>query len=588
MHASRPKKTSGLERGALEQGITHVRWWVRRHLNFTELRGVLLWAGLIGLAGALVTIGFREAIHFVQYLITGDHGSFVKVATAMPAWRRALTPVLGSLIAGLILQYGGRLTQGRRQTTDYMEAVTLGDGFLSVRASLVKSTSSLFSISSGGSLGREGAMVQLAAMQASILARFLSFPAAQRRTMVACGAAAGVASAYNAPLAAAVFVSELMIGTIEFETMAPIIVSSVIANTTVHSLMGYAPVYEIPALVSPSPQELVFFLLLGVLAGKLAPVYLWLLKTTAQNFRRLPYTVTTRMVLGGCGLGLISFNTPQVWGNGFSVVNSILHDSWTLQALSWVLILKVLATAITVGSGAVGGVFTPTLFVGATLGSVWGTLCHHGLPQLAVSTTAYTVVGMGAFLAATTRAPLMAILMVFEMTRQYEIMLALMLAAITANYLALPHGQAMYSESLKGPGPKKQSLQNFSLLNLITNRTTPVLNANSTFSDVRQCFVSSPYNHIQIVSDQGQWLGVIERSILTSHHSSPTTAAHLLSTQGRYLTSSMKLEEAIQTAAKIPSELMPLVEAGSLKFLGTIAKSELLSTLRYAWRGRTT
>ena len=175
---------------------SRARWWARHELALNQFRGMLLWAGLIGFCGALVTIGFREAIELIEFVLTGETGSLVQVATDLPLWRRLLTPALGGCLAGLILHYGMSLAKGKRRTTDYMEALTVGDGFISIRASLVKSTSSLFSIGSGGSIGREGAMVQLAAMFGSTLCRVLKFPTPQRRTMVACGAAAGIASAY--------------------------------------------------------------------------------------------------------------------------------------------------------------------------------------------------------------------------------------------------------------------------------------------------------------------------------------------------------------------------------------------------------
>lgn len=543
---------------------------------------MVLWAGLVGFCGALVTVGFREAVHLVEYLLTGHSGSFVEAAASLPSWRRMLTPALGACVAGLILQYGMHLTTGRRGRTSYIEAVILGDGFISVRGSLVKSSSSLMSISSGGSIGREGAMVQLSAMLGSTLCRLLRFPAPQRRIMVACGAAAGIASAYNAPLAAAVFVAEIVIGGIAFDTTAPIIVSAVIANATVHGLLGYAPVFEIPPVRMSSPWELIFFLALGLLAGRLAPLYLWLLRVTAERFRALPAPLFVKLSLGGLGVGIISVASPQVWGNGFSVVNSILHNPWTVKALLATLVLKVAATTLTVGSGAVGGVFTPTLFVGATLGALLGTCFQELVPELTGTTTAYAVVGMGAFLSATTRAPLMGILMVFELTQQYEIVLPLMLASIMANYLALPYGASMYEEALKrGSGGDK-----FSLLLMLLQESHQAVDRETTLEVLLQRFREVPYNHVSVIDEEGRWLGVVGRKDVTTALDPECRAGDLVRPTKRFLHSNMSLEEALKAASEIPSELLPLVEADTSKFLGTIAKSDLLAVVSRSWSNR--
>ncbi len=537
---------------------------------------MLLWAGLIGFLGALVTVGFREGMHMVEFLLTGKVGSFVQVASGLPLWRRALTPAIGGCLAGLVLQYGISLAKGKRRTTDYMEALTVGDGFISIRASLIKSTSSLFSIGSGGSIGREGAMVQLSAMLGSTLCRILKFPTPQRRTMVACGAAAGIASAYNAPLAAAVFVAEIVIGSIEFEVIAPIIVSAVIANATVHGLMGYAPVFEIPLISPIDSWELPFYLGLGVLAGRLAPVYLWLLKKVGDTLQKLPVPLFLRLTLGGLGVGLISTISPKVWGNGYSVVNSILHDHWTVQALMVVLLLKVAATSLTVGSGAVGGVFTPTLFVGATLGSLVGTQLHLWAPELVTSEVAFVVVGMGAFLSATTRAPLMAILMLFEMTRQYEIVLPLMLASITANYLALPYGVSMYADSLKRT--PRALPPDLALLALLTPEVAEKIPHDADLARVKKKLMDTPFNHIHVVDGEGRWLGIIVRKALNTAPDE-ALAQDLILEGGRYLLSNMTIQEAVKVAAETTSELLPVVEPETFRFLGTVAKSDLVAAL---------
>ncbi|SDX24874.1 ClcB-like voltage-gated chloride channel protein [Thiocapsa roseopersicina] len=409
----------------------------------------LLLAALAGLLGALVTVVFREGIHGLEWLLVGHSGSLVVMALGLPPWQRLLLPAVGGLVAGLILeQIGGRLRG--RTTTDYMEAVAVGDGWISVRQSLVKSASSLVTVASGGSIGREGAMVQLSAMVASTIGRVARFPRDRLRLLVAAGAAAGLAAAYNAPIAATLFVAEIVLGSIAIQHIGPLIVAAVIASVTVHDIMGYAPVYEIPAFSLVSDWELGLYVLLGIVAGHMAPIFLGLLGHSHRAFARLPMPLSARMALGGLIVGAISMYEPAVWGNGYSVVNTVLHEPWVWQALLTVMVLKMIATAATHGSGAVGGAFTPTLFVGALLGVLFGTAVHAVLPVGTGPPSAYAVVGMGAMLAATTHAPLMSIMMVFEMTMDYEIVLPLMLAVVTAHYTVRRYVDVapMYAESL--------------------------------------------------------------------------------------------------------------------------------------------
>ncbi len=568
------KKRENLESIALRS-----RWWIRHDLNFSHLHGFLLWAGLIGFGGALVTVGFREAMQWVAFFLTGKTGRFSEISASLAPWHRMLIPTIGGLLAGLILQYGMNWARGRR-TTDYMEAVTLGDGFISVRASLVKSASSLLTIGSGGSIGREGAMVQLAAMLGSTLGRILKFPAPTRRQLVACGAAAGIASAYNAPLAAAIFVAEIVLDSFQLESIAPIIVSSVIANATVHGLMGYEPVYEIPHLQVGESWELIFVLFLGLLAGHLAPTFLWMLDKSQDLYRRRPLPIFLRLGLGGLAVGVISVHCPQVWGNGYSVVNSILHSPWTTVALLDVLVSKILATSAMVGSGAVGGVFTPTLFCGAALGALVGSCVQQVFPWMGDSSTVFAVVGMGAFLAATTHAPLTSILMVFEMTRQYEVVLPLMLASVTAHYVAKTYrrGKSVYAESLTGKrlGREQAMLLPWQeLAHPVKSAVTP----DADLETMRARLAEVSFNNLQVVDDQGIWHGVVGRKSVASAPPE-ATAVFLMDAFSRCLRSNMSLEEALQLASEIPSENLPLVDYPDKKLVGMISKSDLLRALQ--------
>jgi chloride channel protein, CIC family len=418
-----------------------------------DLAGIVFWAALVGFCGALASVGFREGVRLLELVFTGQSTSLVHAAAELRWWHRALVPIVGSVLAGVTLHLAGRALRSAR-AVDYMEAVIVGDGRIGFRATLTSSLSSLFTIASGGSIGREGPMVQLAAMLGSRLGYLAQAPIPRLRLMVACGGAAGIAAAYNAPISGALFVSEIVLGSTAMESFGPLVVASVTASATIHQVLGYAPVYSVPHVEFVSNWELGFYVLLGILLGHLAPPFLALLDYAKSQFIRLRLPLYWQLGLGGLIVGAISIAVPEVWGNGYSVVGRILGGELTGIWLLAILSAKTLATSATVGSGAVGGVFTPTLFIGCAVGSLFGEVLHLALPSFTSVPTAYALVGMGGFLAATTHAPLTSILMLFEMTLDYEITLPLMLTCVTAHYAAKVYrrGESIYHGSLHKTG----------------------------------------------------------------------------------------------------------------------------------------
>ena len=395
----------------------------------------LFLAVLVGISGAFSSLIFRSTFTYIQHLINDKGTSIVEIAEALPWWGRLLLPMLGGIAGGAFLTFGLNWVP-RRGADDYLEAITIGDGALSMRQTLIESAASLCSISTGASIGREGPMVQLSAMIGSALGRFFKLPRAQLRLLVACGATAGITAAYNAPIAGTIFVIEIALGSLSKETLGPLIVASVLSDIGTRCLFGLSAAYNMPPFTMITGWEVFAYAGLGIICGLTAPVFRWVLDLARKGFVRISRNFVLNMALGGLGVGFISIWEPTVWGNGYSVVNSILHDSWAWQALLLILVLKTVATALCSGSGTVGGVFTPTLFVGAVLGALYGHILV-GVSSLSDTVVSgYVMVGMGAFLASVTYAPLMCILMIFEMTLRYEIVLPLMLACVIGHHIA--------------------------------------------------------------------------------------------------------------------------------------------------------
>src|ERR1700686_2224892 len=280
-----------------------VRWKLLlvEHFPVGEGQFMLVWAALIGLLGALSSELFRRATDVLHYLATGSDSEIISSFARLPFWQRVTVPTVGALLAGFTLWIGNRLTSRLRQksTTDYMEAIVVGSGAISVPASLVKSLSALFSISTGASIGREGPLVQLSSLVASQVAQFRSLPIAQRRQLVACGAAAGIASAYNAPIAGSFFVAEIILGTVVVEALGPLILAAVVATFTAQVLHGGGPIYKSPGFTLQTPLELIPLVSVGVVAGFIAPVYLWFLRLVQRLFSKIDLPGPAKLALGG-------------------------------------------------------------------------------------------------------------------------------------------------------------------------------------------------------------------------------------------------------------------------------------------------
>ena len=416
----------------------------------------LLVAAAVGALAALAVAAFKQGLFTLETLLVGaDSGHLVAAAHSLPVEIRAFAPLVGALAAGLLLWLAER---GRAdappaaaaiRSGDYIEAVAIGRGRLDLRGGLLKVAASMLVVSTGGAVGREGAMVLLAAMLASAFGRVLG-RAADLRLVVSCGAAAGLAAAYHAPLAGAVFVAEILLGSLALSQLGPVVVAAVMSFGVSISLGERSVLFPVAAIAAPDAAQVGLLLMLGLAGGALGAGLLRWLRLTRALFVRSGLPVPFAFALGGLLVGLLSLWRPEVWGNGYSSIEQQLTTpaGWSVVAL--VLALKLVAIGATTGSGAPGGVFTPTLFTGAAAGA----LAAYGLAamgMLPAPEPMYAVVGMAVLLAATTHAPVMSALMVFEMTGQYVLLPVLLPACVLAT-LVSRRLSPLSVYGLRGPG----------------------------------------------------------------------------------------------------------------------------------------
>ena len=569
--------------------LRQLKWfvWFRDTIHPSDLQVTLAWAGLIGFGGALTSIGFRLATGALHKLLTGSTASgLVESFVALPWWGRLSVPALGGLLAGLVLYLGMRW-RGGVTTSDYMEAVVLGDGKISTRRSLIKCLSAAFTVASGGSIGREGPLVQLSSLVASIAGRVRGWSTPRLRLLVGCGAAAGIASAYNAPIAGALFVAEIVLGSVAMELFGPLVFASVVATLTIHGFLGADPIYAIPHFQLHSNWEVIPYLFLGLLAGLLAPWFLRLLDLSERLAGRTQVPVYLKMCLGGLVVGALAIIHPEVCGNGYQAVDKILAGSWGWQIVLAVLVCKVLATAATFGSGAVGGVFTPTLFVGASLGYLFGVAALYLPGGLAINPSAFALVGMGAFLAATTHAPIMAIMMIFELTLDYQIILPLMLACVIGYYTSVRfEKRSIYSEALrrKGAGDYRHQLAELHVADLMKPDPLTVT-PTARFREIGEKFVANRFNYLYVTDDAGHFIGAISLHDIKNYLNAPelaelVIAGDILREEIPTIHLSASLNEALDRFTKHPGERLPVVQGeGTERLIGSLAKTDVILAL---------
>ena len=555
-----------------------------------ETQVTLFWAGLIGFLGGAASVGFRKLTDGMLWLFTHQTGGQVEAFRLLGPWERIVIPAAGGLLAGLTLLFGARL-QRRKSSTDYMEAIVVGTGEISARSSFVKCASAAFTISSGGSIGREGPLVQLAAVIASLVGKWMKMSTARRRLLVACGAAGGIASAYNAPIGGALFVAEIVLGTLAMESFGPLVFSSVIATLTVRQLLGADPLYEIsmPVVHLNTNWEIIPHLLLGITAGLLGPWFLRGLRASERLFAATGLPQWARLTLGGLIVGVLATRYPEVCGNGYSVVDTLLHlhGTWLWQTVLAILAFKLAATAATFGSGAVGGVFTPTLFVGASLGYLFGELVQVIWPGTPPVLSVFTLVGMGAFLSATTHAPIMAIIMLFEMTLDYGIILPLMLACVVAHYVSTALEPAsIYSESLKRKGAAfvRQQLAALRVADLMKKDPAAVPEV-SQFAEIAENFLTNRFNYLYVVGDGRKFMGAISLHDIKNYLNDPELASLVIARdivrEGfPTLARDETLTEALGVFSHHDGERLPVTDNGEERTLvGSISKTDVLLAL---------
>jgi CIC family chloride channel protein len=425
---------------------------------------MLLLAVAIGLLAGYGAVGFRLLIHGLQDSVWATNNFTMEWIAGLPWFWVVGVPAVGGLIVGSITHWFAPEARGHG-VPEVMEAVALKQGVIRPRVVVAKALASGVCIASGGSVGREGPIVQIGSAIGSSVGQFLRVGPRRMRTLVGCGAAAGIAATFNAPVAGALFAVEILLGDFGVPQFSPIVIASVAATVVSHHYLGDFPAFEIPVYQLAHPGELIAYVLLGVAAGVLSWLFVKTLYFSEDSFDEASWPLPAKAALGGALVGGLALLVPGVLGVGYESMNVALMEHPGALFLATMLGAKLLAVCITLGSGGSGGVFAPSLFLGSMLGALVGLGVHMFFPAEAAPTGAYALVGMGALVAATTHAPITAILIIFELTNDYRIMLPLMTSCIIATLLAQRlNKESIYTVKLMRRGVNVRAGQDIDLL----------------------------------------------------------------------------------------------------------------------------
>ncbi|MBU0606508.1 MAG: chloride channel protein [Armatimonadetes bacterium] len=511
--------------GLWGQGCGLVGGWLSGRACRTksaEQSGLIVMGLLVGLAAGLGAIGFRWLIeHFRLFFFGGGQS----VLSFMGPYYVILLPAAGGLLVGALTYWGAREARGHG-VPEIMEAVALRGGAIRPRVAIVKSLASAICIGSGGSVGREGPIAQIGAALGSTLGQLLKLPDGRLRTLVAAGAAGGVAATFNAPLAGAFFALEVILVDWTAEAFAPIVVAAVSASVVGRMAFGNVPAFFVPQYSVSAFGQMPMFLVLGALAGVVGVAFTRLIYLAEDSFDRLPLPQWLLPVAGGLIMGVIGLFNHELYGVGYGAISAALTGTqYTLAVLVGLMVLKVLATSMTIGSGGSGGIFAPSLFIGSMLGASLGHVNQVLMPGSSVSPGAFALAGMGALFAATSHAPITATLIVFELTGDYRMILPLMLACglgvITSRSL---FRFSIYNLKLVRRGVHVTLAQDTRKLSEI-----PVSEAMSTdlisvkpedsIASVRELFATSKHHGFPLLDDTGRLHGIV--TIGDVHHVAP-------------------------------------------------------------------
>ena len=509
---------------------------IQRFRNSEFASGATL-AVTVGILAGLGSVAFRWLIGFFQNLFF-DGGA--EILGFMGQYHVILLPAFGGLLVGLLIHFTRANETRGHGVPEVMEAVSNAGGRIRTRVAIVKTLASSICIGSGGSVGREGPIVQIGSTVGSALGQHLHLSQEWIKTLVACGAAGGISATFNAPIAGVFFAHEVILGRIFTRHFGFVVISSVVADVIAHSFLGNLQSFSVPSYSLHSPWELGLYFVLGITCALVAVAFINTLYRTEDIFEAAGMPEYLKPALGGIAIGLIGLYSPYLFGVGYDGVEQALLGKIGLITLVALLLLKIVATSFTLGSGGSGGIFAPSLFMGAMLGGAFGNIANRFLPGIVAPSGAYALVGMAAFFSSAARAPITAIIILFEMTRDYAIILPLMLAVVIGTLIAYRLSRdSIYTLKLRRRGISLHPQEEIDLLEKVNveevmTHNFPTVAPEMTLAQIADRFAKSKHHGFPVVDKQGNLKGIVTLADVEAKLSSKNlelTVADIATTQ---------------------------------------------------------
>jgi CIC family chloride channel protein len=558
--------------------------------------GLLALALLVGAGAGLGAVAFRWLIREFTLALSGhaDYSSAGHAANPhlpwLGKWFVVLAPVVAGLLYGPLVHLFAREARGHG-VPEVMFAVARRGGRIRPQVAAVKALASALCIGGGGSVGREGPIVQIGAALGSTLGGITRTSESRRRVLVACGAAAGIAATFNAPLAGVFFAMELILSDFAAESFGMVVLSSVTASVIGRAVLGNSPFLHLPAFTVSHPSEYLLFAALGLLAGAVGVGFtriLYLIEDVCDRIWRGPEWL--RPALGGFLLGGLLLLLPEMYGVGYPVLGNGVAGRYTVAFLLVLLVGKMLATSLTIGIGGSGGVFAPSLFIGAMLGAAYGQGLTHLAPSVTGATGAYALIGMGAVFAGAARAPITAIIIMFELTGEYSIILPLMAAIVLATIVShLLTGDSVYTLKLRRRGvdithrPSGRELAATSVAQVLApvGATVP---GDLRLIDAADKLADAPHGQLPVVEGaRGAYLGVVTartvaETLADGEHDDAVVSSVL--EQPPSVNADQSLESCLDALESSHSSAVPVLDSGGGNIVGWLTAQQVLTALR--------
>jgi len=546
---------------------------------------------LVGAVTGLGAVGFRFLITFFTRMFTGyeDYSGLGRVASThwpwLGFWFLLIVPVVAGAVYGPIVHRFAPEARGHG-VPEVMYAVSHRGGRIAPQVTLVKALASALCIGGGGSVGREGPIVQIGSAAGSTLAQLVRMDTARVRLLLACGAAAGISATFNAPLAGPFFAMELILRDFAAQSFGAVVLSSVAADVVGRAMLGANPFLSLPSFAVRSPTEYVLYLALGIVVGVVGVAFskiLYLVEDACDWLWRGPEWA--RPAVGGVLLGALLIALPEMYGVGYPVLERAVEGHYLVGMLMLLMVGKMFATSLTIGIGGSGGVFAPTLFIGAMAGTAFGTIAHGLFPTITETAGAYGLIGMGAALGGATRAPITAVVILFELTGEYSIILPLMAAVVMAAGTGhLLSKETIYTAKLWRRGIDVETpprvLPNLRAVDVSSAAPEP-LHVGTSLAEAARALAATSIGMLPVVAEDGRYAGCVSAEDVAGAVEDATApeVVHDLIHPAPTITADANLSEVLKALAGHGGTGLPVLDSERTSLIGWVTHETVLAKL---------